>query len=267
MTEPARSLSPTVQAVIADFIPICRTLAGDQPYAISVSGSLGKGTWDKRSDIDFRLYTRDPLPWIDIDPERWTGYFAALEAWKERGVTIDGVWCRTVGEIEDLMSGWFEGQINPVPLVWTIWGYHVLPDMHHQHVIEDPYGIIAGWKERLRVFPPRLKAAILSRYLESLRYWRGDYHYAHKVERADVPFLAGMSAKLVHEMIQVLFALNETYYVGDGSNLSFVEKFKIAPPNFSARVQEILYPPPPEPFKAQYTALCALIDEVLALAG
>jgi hypothetical protein len=41
-----------------------------------------------------------------------------------------------------------------------------------------------------------------------------------------VAFLAGMSSKLVHEIIQILFALKETYYVGDGANLTFVEKLK-----------------------------------------
>ena len=51
-----------------------------------------------------------------------------------------------------------------------------------------------------------------------------------------------MTSKLVHEIIQILFALNETYYAGDGANLTFVEKFKIVPADFPARVHDILYP-------------------------
>ncbi len=261
------TFSPIIQSIFEEFIPICRNLAGDQRYAISVGGSLGKGTWDSSSDVDFRLFTDHALEWADRRPELWVDYFAAIKSWKERGINIDGVWCRTVGEIDAALDGWLQGKIQPVELEWTIWGYHVLTDINNQFVIEDPYRIIATWKERLSVYPPALKRAILDKYLASLRYWRSDYHYAHKVERGDVVFLAGMSAKLVHEIIQILFALNETYFVGDGSNLKFVEKFKTVPDGFAGRVGEILYPQKVDAFTSQYQALIVLIDEVTAMAS
>jgi hypothetical protein len=258
---------PIIQSIFAEFIPICKQLAGDQRYAISVGGSLGKGTWDNQSDIDFRLFTDCELQWPDQRPEIWVDYFAAIERWKKAGINIDGVWPRTVSEIDAAIDSWFSGEIKPDDLVWTIWGYHILTDVNNQYVIEDPYNIIGVWKERLSVYPPLMKRAILEKYLSSLRYWRVDYHYAHKVERGDVVFLAGMTSKLVHEMIQILFALNETYFVGDGSNLRFVEKFKIIPVDFSVRVQDILYPKGSDAFTAQYAALTSLIDEVIALAN
>jgi hypothetical protein len=262
---PTSSFPPIIQSVFEEFIPICRRIAGDQRYAISVGGSLGKGTWDSRSDIDFRLFTDQALARAKQQSELWADCRAAIERWRARGVEIDGVWPRTVGEINAALDGWLGGEIQPVPLVWTIWGYHILTDVNNQFVIEDPYGIIAAWKARLSVYPPALKQAILSKYTASLRYWRNDYHYANKVERGDAVFLAGMTAKLVHEIIQILFALNETYYVGDGANLSFVGKFTIAPADFSDRVRAILYPGLAAAFATQYAALAALIDETLAL--
>ena len=267
MADSKRPFSPRVQAVIEEFIPICQKLAGEQRYAISVGGSHGKDTWDSQSDIDFRLFTDQAPSWLDKRPDVWKDYFAAIKRWQEAGVIIDGVWCRTIGEIDAALDGWLNGELKPVDLVWTIWGYHVLPDIYHQSTIEDPYQIISGWKKRLSVYPARLKQAILEKNLNSLRYWRSDYHYAHKVTRGDCVFLAGMSSKLVHEIIQILFALNETYFVGDGSNLSFVEKFKIKPPEFAAKVQQILYPAAPNALENQYAALCSLIDETIALAA
>jgi hypothetical protein len=258
--------SETVQSIFAEFIPICQQLAGDQRYAISVGGSLGKGTWDSQSDVDFRLFTDHKSISPNQNPERFVDYFAAIQRWKEKGINIDGVWWRTVGEIDAAIDSWFSGDIRPGERVWTIWGYYILTDINNQYVIEDPSGIIAAWKDRLKIYPPALKQAILAKNLASLRYWRTDYHYAHKVERADVVFLAGISSKLVHEVIQILFALNETYYVGDGSNLRFIEKFKIAPANFSARVRDILYPQAVDIFTTQYNALTSLIDEVISLA-
>ena len=264
---PNSPFPPSVQTIFEEFIPICKQLAGDQRYAISVGGSLGKGTWDSRSAVDFRLLTDRKLIYPNEQPELWVDYYAAIERWKKQGINIDGVWPRTVGEIDAAIDSWFSGTIHPGEKVWTIWGYYVLTDINNQYVIEDPYGIIAAWKERLRVYPAAMKQAILAKNMASLRYWQPDYHYAHKVQRGDVVFLAGISSKLVHEVIQILFALNETYYVGDGANLAFVEKFRIAPANFSARVQAILYPQGPEAAANQYSTLVALIDEVIALAN
>jgi hypothetical protein len=263
----ASSLPPVIRSVFEDFIPICRRLAGDQRYAISAGGSLGKGTWDSRSDIDFRLFTDREVQRRKQNPESWDECSAAIKRWKENGILIDGVWPRTVGEIDAALDGWLGGTIKPVDLVWTIWGYHILADVGNQVVIDDPYRIIGAWKERLSVYPPALKHAILNRYAASLRYWRSDYHYAHKVERGDAVFLAGITSKLVHEIIQILFALNETYYPGDGANLSLVGNFKIVPADFAARVHDILYPGSSEAFPRQYAVLTSLIDEVLPLAN
>ena len=85
-------------------------------------------------------------------------------------------------------------------------------------------------------------------------------------------FLAGLSVKLVHDIIQVLFALNETYYVGDGYNLDFLARFAHQPSEITARVQAILYPTPSAAMDSvamyveQRERLLALIDEVEALA-
>jgi hypothetical protein len=264
---PTSPFSPVVQTVFEEFIPICRQLAGEQRYAISAGGSLGKGTWDGRSDIDLRLFTDRPLAGPSERPQAWADYYGGMERWQQRGVRIDGVWARTVGEIDAVLDCWLRGEIKPIDFVWTVWGYHILTDVANQLIIEDPYQIIAAWKERLSVYPPALKQAILSKYGASLRYWRNDYHYVHKVERGDVVFLAGMSAKLVHEIMQILFALNETYFPGDGSNLKYVAEFAIAPANFAERVRAILYPCAEDAFAQQYATLIALIDEMLTLAG
>jgi hypothetical protein len=263
-----RAFLPEVQAVIDDLLPICRKLAeGRGKYAISVGGSQGKGTWDKRSDVDFRFFHEADLPWPHMDAALWQDYFAAEARWKDRGVIIDGIWPRKIGQIDAALDGWLSGEIKTDPMVWTVWGYHILPDIYHQAIIEDPYDVIGGWQRRLSVYPPALKRALLDKHLESVRYWRHDYHYQNKVRRGDVVFLAGLTTRLVHDLIQILFALNETYFVGDGQNLDFVRRFRIAPPDFAAKVQTVLYPSSGDDvFTRQYDALAALIDEVVALA-
>jgi hypothetical protein len=262
-----RGFSESVQAVIKEFVPICQELAkGRGKYAISVGGSLGKGTWDNSSDVDFRLFHEKDLPWPDKNPEIWKSYFEAEARWRKKGVKIDGIWPRKIDEIDSALERWLDGVIQPDDLIWTIWGYHILPDIYHQAIIEDPYGVIEGWKRRLVHYPPKLKKAVIEKHLASVRYWRNDYHYQNKVGRSDTVFLAGLTSKLVHELIQILFALNETYYVGDGQNLSFMQKFTLIPPGFADKVNGILYPLASEdPLKKQYEDLASLIDQVIQL--
>lgn len=252
---------PEIQPVIDELLPLCRAL-GEGKYAVSVGGSYGKRTFDADSDLDFRLFCERERQ----DPTAGAALQAAIERWADRGITIDGCWVRTIGDIEAQLDRWEAGKSRPIDLVWAIWGYQVLTDVYNQAVIEDPYGILAGWRERLSTYSPDLKAAIVGKHLRSLRYWRPDYHYAHKVDQGDAVFLASITAHLVHDLLQVLFALNETYYPGDGNNLHFVRRFEIAPADAVARIERVLYPGRgPDAYAAQYADLIALIDEVEAL--
>jgi hypothetical protein len=197
----------------------------------------------------------------------WKAFSKAVDRWREKGVNIDYCWVRTVREIDEQLDGWFSGKVAPVELVWAMWGYHLLTDLANQVILEDPFGLIAEWQARLTPYPRVIQRAIIQKHLESLKYWRTDYHYRSKVERGDAVFLASMAARLVHDMMQVLFALNETYYCGDGNNLRYTAKFAILPERFSSRVQNILYPIPSEyVYGEQYQAITSLVDEVVALA-
>ena len=49
-----------------------------------------------------------------------------------------------------------------------------------------------------------IKRCCDNKHLASLRYWGSDYHYAHKTVREDAVFLAGLTACLVHDTMQVI---------------------------------------------------------------
>ena len=218
--------------------------------------------------MDFRFYHEADLPGPDSEPEIWAEYHATLERWRGRGIIVDGIWPRRIDKISSALERWLSGDIKAEEMVWCVWGYHILPDLHHQMIIDDPYGVVAGWKRRLQPYPQSLKTALLKKHLASLRYWRPDYHYANKVKRGDVVFLAGLSARLVHDVMQTLFALNETYFVGDGQNLDFAREFRYQPDNIEERIKEILYPCQRENvFEAQYVAVSSLVDDTLRFAA
>ena len=237
--------------------------------AISIGGSSGKGNADAHSDLDFRVWQEAEVLWPHQDPERWRPYFELTERWKGRGVVVDGVWPRQISQVEAALRQWMAGAGKTDDLEWTVWGYHLPADVFNQYVVDDPDDVLGDFKRLLTPYPPAMRAAVLSRHLGRLRYWRQDYHYANKVRRGDAVFLSGLTARLVHDLMQVLFAVNGAYYPGDGANLAFAERFAIKPRDLSGRVTAILYcgtAEAGEAFARQRDALVALIDEVIALA-
>jgi hypothetical protein len=249
--------------VIESCLPYIRKMARGR-YAISIGGSIGKGAMDGKSDVDFRLFCDETTIFEPEGEKALNEFRVEMDRWRENGINIDGCWIRTTGEINQALEKWIKGEARPDDIEWTIWGYYLLTDISNQHIIEDPDGVVAGWKQLLSHYPEALKQSVIKRHAGSLKYWRHDYHYRNKVERGDVVFLAGLSARLVHDMIQVLFALNEVYFSGDGWNLRYVAGFKIKPENFDERVNRILYPAGAF-YEQQYADICDLIDDVLSL--
>jgi len=259
---------PRIKAVIDECLPLLKALARGR-CAVTIGGSHGKGTFDDRSDVDFRLFC-DGISGAPnfLETEEWKAFSRVVDKWRARGVDIDHCWIRTIGEIEAQLDAWLAGKVLPMEMVWTLWGYHLPTDLANQMVIYDPAGLVAGWQARLTPYPRILRRAIIEKHLGSLKYWRSDYHYRNKVERGDLVFLAGLTARLVHDMMQVLFALNGTYFVGDGNNLRYADKFAVKPGNFAKRVNAILYPPQTgKVLTWQYDSICGLIDEIAPLAA
>lgn len=253
------------QQLCGDVLPVFRSMSKDGRYAITLGGSHGKGLSDRSSDFDFRVYYEQPA-----DAPQWDAAFADLnrfvEKWKALDVEIDGVWARSIQEVECQLDTWISGKASPVPMFWNVWGYHFLTDIYNQAIVEDPCGIAQGWKDRLIVYPDALRISILDRCSFSLKYWSDDYHYRNKVIRRDPVFCASIASRLINDIMQVIYALNRFYFPGDGMNLHYSRSFSIKPENLEKRVSEILYPGNgPEYLERQYHSLIRLIDDLLSL--
>ena len=254
-----------IKEIIEECIPLIRKLAIGR-YAISIGGSVGKGKSDQSSDIDFRLFCEKVLPDSEEKKEVLESFHTIIAKWKSRAVEIDGCWIRTVAEIEQQLSDWDTGEGSPIDKIWAVWGYYLLTDITNQYIIEDPFDMIRQWQKQLSQYPEKLKKAVLDKHIESVKYWRNDYHYINKIKREDVVFLSSLSVKLVHDLIQIIFAINNTYYVGDGYNLDYIKEFKQQPPLFIKRVKSALYPSYSEDmYIKQRDTLVSLIDDVLKL--
>lgn len=224
-----------------DFFPVFKKLLVTDNYGIALGGSHSKGTSDASSDYDFKLYT-DKF----VDEEQFQKVFGEIgeliSEWRKKGVVLDNLWPRTYCEIDNQLNSWLSGIIEPVPMIWCAWGYHVLIDMHTQIIIEDTTGKLAEWKKRLDPYPKDLEKAIIAKYRHEIDHWMNDYHYKSKVDRQDYVFLASYTARFIHDILQILYAKNHVYYPGDGNNLIPTRSFKIKPDSLEERIVEILYP-------------------------
>lgn len=248
-----------------DVLPVYKKLLATDDYGVALIGSRSRGTADKDSDYDFTLYGARLS-----DTEGWKDIFAEIavlhEGWRRRGVTLDGPWPRTYREVEEQLDAQLAGG-EPLPMPWCVWGYQALIVMHTQAIIEDTTGRLRRWKDRLDPYPPSLEKAIVAKHRRVLDYWMGDYHYRHKLDKKDYVFLASLTARLIHGILQILYALNHVYYPGDGGNLAPTLTFALKPEHLEARVVEILYPGGADgnAIASQYEGLRALYGDVLGL--
>ncbi len=256
-----------IDDIAKDFMSIFNKMVIGK-YAVSVAGSVGKGISDKNSDIDFRLFYEDRIP----DKDEWEKlrkeFNEKAVEYKKKGIKIDDFWPRSIKEVDETLDKWIAGEGEPIEFDWTIWGYHTLTDINNQHIIKDDYGIISKWHEKLKEYSAVLKRTTVEKNIKLIKYWRNDYHYKSKVERQDTVFLCGITSKLIHSIMLIVYAINEKYYVGDGNNLKFAQNFKVKPKNFSKRIEDILYPVKSDDmFENQYKQVLEIIDDVINLSN
>lgn len=252
--------------LIAHLTPLLLDLADRGRVAVSLGGSRAKNRADSWSDYDFRVYA-DRFRGPELNRTKaWANFKAAWRIWEANGVRIDGAWVREIGEIDAALEAWLAGKGEPIEYDWTVWGYHLPTDLAHQLILIDDDGVLEDWKARLKTYPEALRRAVIAKHLGILRYWRADYHYESKVARRDIIFLAGITAKLIHSIMQVHFALNRTYFVGDGWNLNVAKDFVVAVDRLAQRVENALnLRSTNADLDEQRRQLIALVDDVEAL--
>jgi len=234
-------------------------------YAVAAAGSIGRGVAGSGSDIDLRLYY-DERAEAEVFDRAMADFRSLTEEVAGEGFILDDVWPRRITEVERHLREWAAGTAAPFPLVWTTWGYHLPADVGSLHVIDDPDGIVETFRSILFPYPAALKTALLDRHLAPLEYWTGDRHYRRKVTAGDTVFAVSLCVRLVHHCMQVLYALNERYYPGDGYNLELIEDAPLLPPDLRSRIVSILSPgDTTDPLESQYAEVTRLARDCIAL--
>ena len=85
------------------------------------------------------------------------------------------------------------------------------------------------------------------------------------VERCDTIYTTGIVQQVVHNLIQVVFARNRTYFPGDKKLGAAIEHLAVKPERMAERIEALLLPgsrPDRSVLRQQRAELCALLDEI-----
>jgi hypothetical protein len=261
---------------------------GDVPglVAVTLGGSWAAGRQRPDSDVDLGLYYRAAGP-LDIDAVRRAAerfndtpdpIVTPLGGW---GTWVNGGAWLTIGgrrvdflyrdldfvaeTIDECLAGRSRADYWQQPP----YGFHgqiYCAEIRACRPLHDPTAAIAPLKAKVAAYPEALKRRQVSAWL-----WSAEFTLAnvkHSPERGEAYLVAGYLTRAATELIQALYALNETFFMNDKYVYREVAEFRIAPADVMARIDAICGgEASPAGLRRRVDAATVLREELLALAG
>jgi predicted nucleotidyltransferase len=104
--------------------------------------------------------------------------------------------------------------------------------------LHDPGGTLAQLKRLTAVYPPTLRQVLINRYLFEAQF---SVDIARKpAQRGDAAYVAGCLFRCVACLVQVLYALNEEYFLNEKGSVAAIDALALHPDGFGASVTRAL---------------------------
>ena len=227
--------------------------------AVALGGSLARREALADSDIDLGVYYRqDSPPSIaalrrlaeeldDRHPKdgatdlgEW-GPWINGGAWLQiRGQRVDWLY-RELDRVEEVFAECRVGRPSCHYQPGHPHGFHnhiYMGEVHYCRPLYDPDGELAALKAQTGRYPRPLKLALIQKYLWEAGFALDTSRKA--AGRGDVFYVSGCAFRCVACLIQVLFALNERYFVNEKGSVEVVRTFPLRPFGFDEVVGEVL---------------------------
>ncbi|SRR6266568_181930 len=255
--------------------------------AIVLGGSWASGTQRPDSDIDLGLYYSEDRP-LDIDHIRkiaselndfpnpivtdlggW-GKWVNGGAWLTiQGQRVDFLY-RNIDFVSSIIDDCNTGKIQSDYWQQPPYGFHsyiYCTETQICKILYDPKGVIQALKAQVARYPQPLKSKIINAFAWDAQF---TLEVSRKVaKRGDTYFVAGCLTRIASDLVQVLYALNETFFISDKRMYNDEKNFSIKPQNFSERINSMLGNIGGDGKHLDETLLIAeiLLGEVVALCG
>jgi Domain of unknown function (DUF4037)/Polymerase beta, Nucleotidyltransferase len=255
--------------------------------AIVLGGSWASGTQRQDSDIDLGLYYSESAP-LDVAHIKKIA-FAIND--KANPVVTDlggwgrwvngGAWLTIQGQrvdflyknidfistiIDDCKRGEIQWDYFQQP-PYGFYSYIYCAEIQMSKILYDPVGAIQKLQSMVTHYPQALKNKIINAFV-----WDTEFTLqvaTKSAKRGEVYFVAGCLTRIASNLVQVLYALNETYFISDKRLYQDVEQFSIKPQNFAERLDHMLGDIGCDSKKLEETlsSTAILLSEIIALSG
>jgi predicted nucleotidyltransferase len=249
-------LTDAKQKMLDDLIADLKLVEGVR--AIVLGGSYAIGMATEGSDLDLGIYYSEQQP-FDIEKIKAISEKYAeneqptVTGFYEWGPWVNGgAWINTAnGEvdflyknieqitktIENAKNGLWENNFEQQP-PYGFSSVIFLAETNSSLPLYDPEEVVKNLKDSVKQYPPRLKQSIVQQALWSAEFtiWQAE-KFASKV---DIYNTVGCLTRAINNMVSALFALNETYPMGDKRAINILEQAKIRPVSLAAKIDNIL---------------------------
>lgn len=229
--------------------------------AIVLGGSYARGTQRETSDLDLGLYYTEAAPFsiddikgvansISIQENPVVTDFYGWGPWVNGGAWIyteigkvDFVY-RNLEQVQQIITESHQGIIYHDYDQQPTHGFYSVIYLAETEIcipLFDPQAKITNLKHQVDVYPPKLKQKMIGDWL-----WNAEFSLIQVVDfaaAADVYNTVGCLSRIAACLTQVLFALNETYFISDKKVMEAIAKFPIRPPDYGPQIAEILAQP------------------------
>jgi hypothetical protein len=230
----------------------------DGLQAIVLGGSWASGTQRPDSDIDIGLYYSEGSP-LDIKHVRkiandlndfpdpvvtelggW-GTWVNGGAWLTiKGQRVDFLY-RNIDFVSTIIDECNRGETRFDYLQQPPYGfysYFYCAETQICKILYDPRRAIIGLKSKISGYSALLKNTIINSFL-----WQAEFSFEVAKKSANTGnlfYAAGCLTRIASCLVQVLYALNDTYFISDKRLYKDVEQFSLKPHDFVKRLDRIL---------------------------
>ena len=226
--------------------------------SIVLGGSYASGSQRPDSDIDIGLYYDENLP-LDVHqirsiasllndvPNPTVTDLGGWGTWVNGGawLTIGGqrvdFLYRNLDFVSSTIEDCNEGLVRSDYWQQPAYGFHSFMYCTETAIccpLYDPDQVIERLKAKVVHYSPHLKQAIIKNFLWSARFTLENT--SKPASRGEVYLVTGCLARTIHCFVQVLYALNETYYLSEKKLEADLDSFSIRPHNFLERISTLL---------------------------
>ena len=253
------TLNDKQQAIIDALVADIQQVQG--VAAIVLGGSFANGTANEYSDLDIGLYYHEDKPFSikalqtiaekhnDTDDVSVTD-FGGWGRWVNGGgwLTIDGqrvdLLYRNLERVEQVITDCENGKIEldyyQQPAT-GFYNYIYLAETHICKVLYSNDDTLDELKARVATYPPQLKARIIREFK-----WQAEFtldHARKAMSRFDTHTFVACLSRVVSCIVQLIYAINETYFISDKGAVKACSQMAIKPEYFIERVEEIYFKP------------------------